>query len=192
MQITCLWKKTRRKKKKVLCRFSKPVLSMAPKQDPSLLGTNCQLTLDLQQNIGSMFPTAVNLPSRCVSAMLRDAFSSPSNHGRIPRESAVGVSGLQVPLILFICSRDLKVPVLYSQWKKKCSNTRWRHSRNYCCAEAACGVRLKKLTKEIRAGLKRNTKKERNCSGHQRIPVPPHCQKRAVMDPVSCKQQVQD
>lgn len=137
-------KKTQKTKnpqrKKVLCRFFKPVLSMAPKQDPSLLGSNCQLTLDLSQNVGSMLPMAVNLLSHCISAMLRDAFSSPSNHSRIPQESAVGVSGLQVPLILFICSRDLKVPVLYSQQKKKCSNTCWRHSRNYCCAEEACGV----------------------------------------------------
>lgn len=37
--------------------------------------------------------------------MLGDAFSSPTDHSRIPQESAVGVSGLQVPLILFICSR---------------------------------------------------------------------------------------
>lgn len=135
-------KKTQRKK--ILCRFFKPVLSMAPKQDSSLLRNNCQLTLDLQQNVGNVLPTAVNLLSHYVSAMLQDAFSSSSNHSRIPQESAGGVSGLQVPLILFTCSRDLKVPVLYSQQKKECSNIRWRHSRNYCCAEAACGVWLKK------------------------------------------------
>lgn len=149
-------KKTQKTKnpqrKKVLCRFFKPVLSMAPKQDPSLLGSNCQLTPDLSQNVGSMLPMAVNLLSHCISAMLRDAFSSPSNHSRIPQESAVGVSGLQVPLILFICSRDLKVPVLYSQQKKKCSNTCWRHSRNYCCAEEACGVWQKKIDKRRNKG----------------------------------------
>lgn len=78
---------------------------MAPKQDSSLLGNNCQLTLDLQENIGSVLPTAVNLLSHCVSAMLQDAFSSLRNHSRIPQESAVGVSGLQVTPILFICNR---------------------------------------------------------------------------------------
>lgn len=130
------------------------LFSVAPKQNPVLLGSNCLLTLDLQQNVGSVLPPSSELAFTLshVSAMLRDAFSSPSNHGRIPQESAVGVSGLQVPLILFICSRDLKVPVLYSQWKKKCSNTRWRHSRNYCCAEGDCGVRLKKIDKRRNKG----------------------------------------
>lgn len=88
-----------------------------------MLGNNCQLILDLQQNTGSVLPMAVNLLSHCVSAMLQDAFSPPSNHSKLPQESAVRVSGLQAPLILFICSRDLKVPVLHPQREKKCNNT---------------------------------------------------------------------
>lgn len=37
---------------KVLCRFSKPVLSMATKQGLFSSGNNCQLTLDLPKNTG--------------------------------------------------------------------------------------------------------------------------------------------
>lgn len=36
-----LMEKKKTQRKKVLCRFFKPVLSMAPNQDPSLLGNNC-------------------------------------------------------------------------------------------------------------------------------------------------------